>query len=58
MILARIIEKITVDRDYHITITFFITREDFFHDASSQQSNVAITETEHGIYQHAASSAR
>lgn len=56
MILARIIEKITVDRDYHITITFFITREDFFHDASSQQSNVAIAETEHGIYQHAASS--
>lgn len=58
MILARIIERITVDRDYHITITFFITREDFFHDASSQQSNVVIAETEHGIYQHAASSAR
>ena len=34
MILARLIERITVDRDYHLTITFFITMEDFdFSDA-------------------------
>lgn len=29
MILSRIIERITVDRDYNLTITFYITREEF-----------------------------
>lgn len=29
MILARIIERITVDRNYNLTITFFITRDEF-----------------------------
>ena len=29
MILARMIEKITVDRDYNIEIHFFVTVEDF-----------------------------
>lgn len=29
MILSRLIEKITVDRDYHITIYFYITLDQF-----------------------------
>ena len=29
MILARLIEKITIDRDYHIRIYFFISLEEF-----------------------------
>ena len=29
MILARMIEKITVDRDYNIEIHFYVTVEDF-----------------------------
>ena len=29
MILSRIIERITVDRNYNLTITFYITREEF-----------------------------
>ncbi len=29
MILARIIERIDVDRDYHLTIKFFVTIEEF-----------------------------
>jgi len=29
MILARLIEKITIDREYHICIHFFISLEDF-----------------------------
>ena len=29
MILARIIEKITVDKNYNISIYFFLTLEDF-----------------------------
>ena len=29
MILARLIERIDVDRDYHLTIKFFVTIEEF-----------------------------
>lgn len=45
MILARIIEKITVDKEYHITIHFFVTLEDFRHEAKPNQPKVTITET-------------
>ena len=29
MILARLIQKITVAKDYHLTVTFYVTQEDF-----------------------------
>ena len=34
MILARLIEKITITRGYHITIQFFVTPEDYYGDFS------------------------
>ncbi len=40
MILARLIERITIDRNYHLTITFFITMEDFMLDDSTAQISV------------------
>ncbi|MBR6667615.1 MAG: recombinase family protein, partial [Clostridia bacterium] len=50
MILARIIEKITVDRNYHITMTFFITEDDFREKAMESASKLEIVEAEDGIW--------
>ena len=46
MILARIIEKITVDRDYRLNITFFVTAETFRQQVSQMEPQVHITEAE------------
>jgi len=45
MILARIIEKVTVDRDYHITITFFISQEDFTRSIEDSMHGLSIEES-------------
>ena len=47
MILSRTIERIDVDRSYHLTIRFFITMEDFQQTASS--GNISIVEAENCI---------
>ena len=44
MILSRIIERIDVDRNYHLTIRFFVTMEDF--QAAVQSDQVTIREAE------------
>ena len=49
MILARIIEKITVDRNYHITMIFFITENDFREKAMESAPEMKIVEAEDGI---------
>ncbi len=49
MILARIIEKITVDRNYHITMTFFITENCFCEKAMESTPEMEIVEAEDGI---------
>lgn len=49
MILARIIERITVDRNYHITMTFFITEDDFREKATASAPEMEIVEAEDGI---------
>ena len=46
MILARIIEKITVDRHYQLNITFFVTAEAFRQQVSQLEPQVHITEAE------------
>ena len=43
MILARIIRKIEVDRNYHLTIEFFITRDDF--ESGVRSDSVEVTES-------------
>ena len=50
MILARIIEKITVDRNYHITMTFFITEDDFLEKATESTPGMEIAEADDGIW--------
>lgn len=40
MILARLIQKITVDRTYHLTITFYVTKEDFYQDANPDDPTI------------------
>ena len=50
MILTRIIEKITVDRNYHITMTFFITEDDFREKAMEDVPQMEIIEAEDGIW--------
>ena len=52
MILARIIEKITVDRNYHMTMTFFITEDDFCEKAMEDVPQMEIIEAEDGIWRH------
>ena len=47
MILSRTIERIDVDRSYHLSIRFFITMEDFQQTASS--GNISIVEAENCI---------
>ena len=44
MILARIIEKIEVDRDYHITITFFVSLDDFTQQITGTMDGLEIRE--------------
>lgn len=44
MILSRIIERIDVDRNYHLTIHFFVTTEDF--EMKSTAKNATIRESE------------
>ena len=44
MILSRIIERIDVDRNYHLTIRFFVTMEDF--QTAAQSEKVTIREAE------------
>jgi len=39
MILARMIERIEVDRDYHLTIRFFLTANDFRKEEGSGGEN-------------------
>ena len=48
MILARLIEKITVDKDYHITISFFITQEEFI--SQSRLGQVKVIEADRCEY--------
>lgn len=47
MILSRIIERIDVDRNYHLTIRFFVTMEDFRQTESNE--NISIIESENCI---------
>ncbi len=49
MILARIIEKITVDRNYHITIAFFIAQEEFEQQVTQSDQDVEILEAKRCI---------
>lgn len=46
MILAKLIEKITVDRNYHITIQFFVTLEDFQHALSEDHKEVSVEQAD------------
>ena len=43
MIISRIIERIDVDRNYHLTIHFFVTTEDF--ESSPDPTNATILES-------------
>ena len=54
MILARIRERITIDKDYHITITFFVSYEDFMKGSTGTNENLRIEESNH-IYRTLAS---
>ncbi len=45
MILARIIEKIEVDRDYHPTITFFVSLDDFTQEITGSMDGLDIQES-------------
>ncbi len=45
MILARIIEKIEVDRDYHLTITFFVSLDDFTQEITGSMDGLDIQES-------------
>lgn len=40
MILARLIRKITVDKEYHLTIDFFISSDEFEYNINNGQNNV------------------
>jgi hypothetical protein len=44
MILAKLIEKITVDRDYNIHIYFFVTQDEFRRSVSSEHTTVSEAE--------------
>ena len=45
MILSRLIQSITVDRDYHITINFFITLDDFQQEMNSLNDKLTVQES-------------
>lgn len=49
MILARIIEKITVDRDYHLYFKFFITEKEFERQVSVTVPNSEVSMSENFI---------
>ncbi len=49
MILARLIERIEVDRDYHLTIKFFVTIEEFNLSHLLDQSLPHSSESDPGI---------
>lgn len=49
MILARIIQKITVDKDYHITITLYVSLEDFQQQVQGIPADVEIGEVQRCI---------
>ncbi len=49
MILARIAEKITVDRAYHITLYFYVSLEDFEGKAFKNESPVSVTDAQFEI---------
>ena len=49
MILARIIEKITVDRNYHLHFKFFITEKDFEQQVSVTMPNAEVSLSENFI---------
>lgn len=49
MILARIIQKITVDKDYHITITLYVSLEDFQQQVQGIPADVEIGEAQRCI---------
>ena len=44
MILSRIIERIDVDRNYHLTIHFFVTTEDF--EMRDRKQNATVVESQ------------
>ena len=46
MILARLIQKLTVDRDYHITITFYVSLADFNRQVLGIPAGVEIDEAD------------
>ena len=49
MILSRLIEKITVDRDYHLNITFYVAADSFRTQVSREKPMVRIDEAERCI---------
>ena len=49
MILARLIEKITVDRDYHLNITFYVAEDSFRQRIGEEKPLVNIDEAERCI---------
>lgn len=51
MIAARFIEHITIDRNYRITIYFYISADDFHFDFPDDSSEVNIVMTEHPMVQ-------
>ena len=54
MILSRLIQSITVDKDYHITINFFISLEDFQMEMNTINEKITVQESE-TVYQSAVS---
>ena len=44
MILARLLEKITVDRDYHITLYFYLTLDEFLEAVKGNLAEVVESE--------------
>ena len=49
MILARLIERIEVGRDYHLTIKFFVTIEEFNLSHLPDQPQLLSSESDTGI---------
>ena len=49
MILARLIEKITVDKDYHLRITFYVAADSFRTQVTQEKPLIRIDEAERCI---------
>lgn len=45
MIMARIIQKITVDRDYHLTIRFFVSLDDFESEINKKTALIRVEQS-------------